>query len=294
MLDFDALHAFYWTAKLGGVGAAARELHVTQPAVSQRLRLLQTRLGKTLCGRAGNGIALTEDGDKVYRACAPAFEALASLETAIEGKEQDIQGRLRVVALSEFSKAYLLPRIREFRRKHAKVRFHLEYRLPFEMMASLVRHEVDFAFTIEVSTHPQIEAVPVYVEELVCLGPGPARRLSWEDLGRLPWLSCRSEDHAWFEFEALLQKHGIRLPAPAIEVAEQESLMNLAASGAGYVLAPLHSMKLRKVSGLVRHWLPFPPLRQTIYACRLKTVPLGPAGREFWEFIAKSRQKPKV
>lgn len=291
MLDLDGLHAFYWTAKLGGVGAAARELHLTQPAVSQRLRLLQARLGKRLYGRAGNRIALTEQGEKVFRASAPAFEALAGLETALQGEEAEIQGQLRILALSEFSKAFLLPRIREFRRKHPRVRFRLEYRLPFEMMASLARHDVDFAFTIEVSTHPQIEAVPVYTEELVCLGPSPARRLSWDDLGGLPWLSCRSEDHAWFEFEALLQKRGIRLPPPAIEVAEQESLMTLAAQGAGYVIAPSHSLKLRSIPGLVRHALPFPALKQTIYFCRLQTVPLGPAGRAFWEFIAGERRR---
>ncbi|MBI3550057.1 MAG: LysR family transcriptional regulator [Elusimicrobia bacterium] len=285
MLDLDALHAFYWTAKLGGVGAAARRLHVTQPAVSQRLRQLETDLQRKLYGRAGYRIALTEEGEKVYRACAPAFETLEALETSLEGKSKDIQGHLRIMALSEFSKAFLLPKLRDFQKKHPGIRFRLEYRLPFEMLSALVRHDIDFAFTIEVPTHPQIEAVPVYVEELVCLGPSPARSLSWDDLRTIPWLSCRSEDHAWFEFEEILQKRGVQLSSPAIEVAEQESLMTLAAQGAGYVLTPLHSMKLRSVPGLVRHKLPFGPLKQTVYFCRLKTVPLGLAGEAFWRSI---------
>lgn len=289
MIDLGALHVFYWVSRVGGVRAASRELFVTQPAISQRLKLLERQLGLKLYGRAGNKLVLTEDGRKLFEASRPAFEMLLSMESLMQGRGSALSGYIRIAALSEFSKAYLLPRIARFRAKHPGVKFHIEYRHAYEMLSFLSRHEVDLAFTNELQASPQIESVPGFEERIVCVGPRPSRKLSWSAVGKLPWLSCGSEDNVWFEFERKAAQHGIELSQPAVQVAEMESILALAAQGRGYTLAPMHALKLRSVPRLAVHRLPLPDFKRTIYFCRLKTVPMGRATQAFWDFLLAGR-----
>lgn len=289
MLDLGALNVFYWVSRTGGVNAASRELFVTQPAVSRRLRLLERRIGRKLYGRAGNRLVLTEDGKRLFEACRPAFEILLSIESTMKGGGSTLTGYVRIAALSEFSKAFLLGAIQDFRARHPGVKFHLEYRHAYEMLSQLARHEVDFAFTNERHKGPQVEAVPGFVEEIVCVGPKPARRLTWKDVGALPWLSCGSEDNVWFEFERLAAERGVELPQPAVQVAEMESILSLAARGRGYALAPRHALALRATPKLAVHRLPCRDFSRSIYFCRLRTVPLGRATQAFWDFLLSRR-----
>ncbi|MFI8719605.1 LysR family transcriptional regulator [Stenotrophomonas sp. NPDC077464] len=80
----NALRSFEATARLGGVGRAAGELHVTHGAISRQLRLLEDHLGVTLFERAGRGLRLTAAGKALQAACAGAFgqirEAVATLQ----------------------------------------------------------------------------------------------------------------------------------------------------------------------------------------------------------------------
>src|SRR5687767_10816079 len=123
-LDIAALHVFYLSAKLGGVGAAARALRVTQPAVSQRLASLERSVGRKLYGRVGRGSQLTEDGRRLYASCRDAFALLESAEAALTGTaDEPLAGTVRVTALSEAGKAFVLPALLEFRRRHPAVAF---------------------------------------------------------------------------------------------------------------------------------------------------------------------------
>lgn len=286
MLDLGALRAFYYVGRLGGVGAAARELKVTQPAVSQRLAVLERAVGKKLYGQAGRKIVLTEDGRRLYEACRQAFDVLGAAEAILDGKgEAPVLGAIRIAALSEVSKSRLLPKVRDFLKKHAGVRFDIQYRLPYEMLNSLMRHEADFVVSNEPFRRPQVELVPFFKENIVCVGPGPARSLSWAQLEGLSWIGYGSEDPLWFEFEHAAVKHGARLPKPVLSVADVESVMRLAAEGAGYALVPEHSLPLRSLKGLAVHKLPLKDLGRPIYLCRLKTVPMGRAAAEFWRTL---------
>lgn len=285
MIDLNALQVFYWVGKLGGVGAAARKLQVTQPAVSHRLRALEKDLGRKLYGRVENRIVLTEAGESLLRSCSPAFESLAGVDASVRERPAGLEGLIRVVALSEFSKAFLLPRVQRFLARHPRVRFSMEYRAPYEMPPLLLKREADVIFAKEVQAKPQVETRRVFTEEYVLVGPKPARRLSWKELEALPWLSCRSEDNYWHELQRRLIREGGRLPAPAVEIVDVESLIVLAARGVGYALVPLHAVKLRREPGLAIHRLPGAPIKEEILACRLRTVPPGEAARAFWDEV---------
>lgn len=286
MLDLGALRAFYWVGKFGGIAAAARDLKVTQPAVSQRISKLESQLKKKLHGKAGRNLVLTEDGRKLFESCRDIFEAADALEKSLDGTQAPIFGTVRIAALSEFSKAFLLPKINQFRKTHPAVEFDLSYRMPYDMLAALSRHEVDLAFSSDLYRKSQIEMIPFYKETTVCVGPGPSRKLSWVEIAKKTWISCGTDDPLWHEMGEMALRDGVRLPRPALRVADIESILRLVASGAGYALIPSHSLLL-SLKGISVQSTPMKAPSSQVYLCHLKTVPLSRAGQAFCGFLAK-------
>ncbi|MBI3288100.1 MAG: LysR family transcriptional regulator [Elusimicrobia bacterium] len=286
MHDLDSLQAFYRVGRAGGVGAAAREMKVTQPAISQRLRRLERAFGRKLYGMAGRRLVLTEEGRRLFAACRQAFDVLEAAGSAFTGRQETpLIGTVRIATLSELSKVFLLPQVRLFRLAHPGVAFDILYQQPYEIVSMISRHEVDFGITNEAYRRPQIELSRAFMESVVCVGPGPARRLSWDDVERLNWMAYGVDDPLWLEFQSLAAKRGARLPGLSLRVSDVESVLTLAAEGVGYALAPAHAVGLRKLRGLTLHTLPFSTIRKQIYFCRLKTVPLGRAGAAFLDHL---------
>jgi len=79
----NALRAFEATARLGGVGRAAQELHVTHGAVSRQIKLLETHLQVALFERAGRGLRLSPAGHALQGACSDAFLRLHEAAVAL-------------------------------------------------------------------------------------------------------------------------------------------------------------------------------------------------------------------
>ncbi len=69
----NALFAFEAVGRLKNFSRAARELNVTQPAVSKSVKILEEHLGYALFKRDGRRITLTPNGDKLFRAVSTSF-----------------------------------------------------------------------------------------------------------------------------------------------------------------------------------------------------------------------------
>ena len=78
--DLDGMAVFVAVANAKGFPAAARELGVSASAVSQAVRRLEAQLGITLLQRSTRSVRLTEAGERLYAAVAP---ALADVRTAV-------------------------------------------------------------------------------------------------------------------------------------------------------------------------------------------------------------------
>ena len=83
-----ALRAFALVAETGSLTAAAAALNVTQPAISKRLRLLETALGVALLRRGANAVALTEAGERYAAEVSAAFARLRAATAALDARRQ--------------------------------------------------------------------------------------------------------------------------------------------------------------------------------------------------------------
>lgn len=115
----QTLHAFDAAARHMSFTEAARELGVTQAAVSQRIRLLEHQLGQTLFLRHARGLELTAAGQAFVPAVTEAFERLSTGIAEAFGTPRDAP--LTVRTTPGFAMHWLAPRFHDFQRAHPEI-----------------------------------------------------------------------------------------------------------------------------------------------------------------------------
>lgn len=127
----NALRAFEATARLAGVSAAAKELHVTHGAVSRQIRALEDALGQPLFARQGRGLVLTAAGRQLHDAAGAAFEQLRGTWLRLRRVEAE-----RVLVLGcpgSLLARWMIPRLERLHRDLPALRLHLSAQeSPFE------------------------------------------------------------------------------------------------------------------------------------------------------------------
>jgi LysR family glycine cleavage system transcriptional activator/LysR family transcriptional regulator of beta-lactamase len=120
---FNGLRAFEAAARRGSFTAAAKELNVTQAAISQQVRLLEERLGFALFTRHANGLELTDQARAFQPGLADAFDAIERLTEQVAAMRA---GPVLTVGVAPaFALHWLIPRLAEFNHKHS----HVEVRM---------------------------------------------------------------------------------------------------------------------------------------------------------------------
>ncbi|MEC9306156.1 MAG: LysR family transcriptional regulator, partial [Pseudomonadota bacterium] len=96
MQEYATLRAFVAVAHTGSVSKAAEQLHLTQPAVSLKLKQLQLHLGLTLFTRRPQGLTLTADGYALLPAAENALASALAFEQSASALHSTLRGKLRI------------------------------------------------------------------------------------------------------------------------------------------------------------------------------------------------------
>lgn len=123
-IDAGNLRAFEAAARLGSFTAAARELFVTQSALSRQIQTLEAEVGVALFLRDGPRIRLAEAGERLAATLRP---ALAALDGAVDDLRQSTQRpRVRITTFASFASLWLMPRLPLFQAAHPEVDIAVE------------------------------------------------------------------------------------------------------------------------------------------------------------------------
>ena len=119
-----ALRAFEAAGRHLSFTAAAAELHVTQAAVSQQVKLLETHLQQALFSRGGRTLSLTVAGRAYLREIGQALDQIAEATRQLAHSAE--QHLLVISTLASFAGSWLLPRLSDFQRQHPDIRVRIE------------------------------------------------------------------------------------------------------------------------------------------------------------------------
>lgn len=195
MLDLEDLRLVRAIGASRSLASAARLLDLTPPAVTIRLQRMEARLDVRLAVRQPKGIALTDEGQRLYQEAVEILERVEALPVNISGDHGDVQGTLRVIAPFGFGRKYVARIVRDVQRAHPKLEISLhlsESPLGSASGADVVVH----VGTLKSSSWIGYPLAPN--ERFLCASPGYARRIGElnhpSDLARYDCLCLREND----------------------------------------------------------------------------------------------------
>ncbi len=187
MLTLAQLKTFDCIVRLGSFGAAARELGLTQPSISQRVRELEMALGTKLFIRHGPRISLSAEGHAlVGHARSLLDDALAVVER-FRGRDP-LRGLLRLGLSESFALICLPDLLQRLQAEHPHLRTAVEVGNATDIGRLLNERRLDMGIVSEADVEPHVQAQPIGVNRLGWfVGQGlvlPRKPLSPQELSR--------------------------------------------------------------------------------------------------------------
>lgn len=112
--NLSLYYIFYIVSRTGNISQAAKELYISQPAISRAIKKLEDNLDTILFKRSSRGVTLTPDGQLLYEKVKAAFELLSEGEDSILHNRSREIPRLRIGASTTLCKYVLMPRLKNF------------------------------------------------------------------------------------------------------------------------------------------------------------------------------------
>lgn len=166
LLDSRQLRAFSVMARTGSFTQAARELHLTQSAVSHAMRALEEDIGCRLLDRMGKKATLTQAGEQLLVHAEKILAEMAAARDEITQLGKWGAGRLRIGATTAACH-YLLPAVlREFKESFPACTITLEPGDTPEAIESLRAHRIDLALVLEPQGEPQLDFRHLFTDDL--------------------------------------------------------------------------------------------------------------------------------
>ena len=148
-------------AKPGNISRAAKELYISQPAISKSISKLEDSLGLSLFTRSSRGVQLTCEGEVLFEHVREAFEALNRGEQELKRIQEFDIGHLRIGVSNTLCKYILLPYLKTFVDQYPHMRVTIESQATAQTLARLEQQKIDLGLVAEPSLKKELSFIPV-------------------------------------------------------------------------------------------------------------------------------------
>jgi LysR family transcriptional regulator, low CO2-responsive transcriptional regulator len=168
-IDSRQLRAFAALARTGSFTIAAKELFLSQSAVSHSMKALENDVGCRLFDRVGKKVLLTQAGESLLHHTNKILQEMASARAGLQQLGKWGVGRLRIGA-SPTACQYIVPAVlREFKESFPKCMIAIEPGDTLDAIESVRHNKTDLAITLEPRNEDQFEFHPLFTDELTFL-----------------------------------------------------------------------------------------------------------------------------
>ena len=296
-INLNHLHYFYEVARHGSFTRAARELLVSQSALSVQIRALETSLGARLFDRRNAGVVLTDAGQRAFSVAERIFADVDQLIADFRQSDRVQAGAVSVGTVNSIG-IYALPEIlTAYRAKYPDVRIQIDFRESERVMDQLIQGKTDLAVVPWERSYPDLNAIPLTRQKLFIVAPPGhpltrAAQVSPRDLEVHPFVGYHEGMHTRAMIDALFKRMAISVRY-AVESTNAATIKHMVMAGMGLGFLPEMAVASEIRRGqLVR--LDVPPLMMsqdvTLYLRKNRTLPRAAVG--FVEFL-QDYFKPK-
>lgn len=276
------LESFCAVVDAGSLNEAAERLHLSQPAISKQIRSLEADLGAQLLIRSTRGVELTPVGRQVHRLAVRAVAAMEGCRRVARDWRDPGRGRLVIAAGLTLTLFTLPPVIQAFRRLAPAVHLDVVTGDSRESQGRLLAFEADVALVTSPVTHPDLQAIPLFVDPLVAVAaPGARLPERVAELDRATLISFRGGSGLRQYVDQVLEGRGAR-PAVVMEFDSIEAIKTMVALELGLALLPWSAVRDDVAAGRLLAARPadWPDAGRTVTLLRrragLRPGPVGP------------------
>lgn len=239
-------------ARLGSLSQAAEALALTQPAVSWRLRALETELGTRLFVRTRRGVRLTGAGMALLPYAQRTVQAAGDATRAAREYQDTAVDSIVVASAAGPSLTVLPEAVRRLYRRHPKVRLTIHTALS-ETVADMVAQGVATLGVAADIQHPDLTAVPLFNDEFVLVVAGKRRRgpSTVTDLEGQPFIELEARAQERRQIEAVLRAAKIK-PRRFLTVDTMQAAKEIITRGLGFGFLPRSHLTADLESGMLR------------------------------------------
>ncbi len=283
------LATFHTLARLRSISQTAEEMHLTQPAVSLQIGILEESAGTPLLTRSARGVKLTEAGELLDGYAQRMLSLWREASEAMAAQRGMIAGTLRIGAVT--TAEYLLPHVLlEFVKLHPKVKVKLQVGNRAEVTSALAVQEVDLALMGRPPSELRATATAFarHPMAFIAAPTHPVLQLAaptLADLNECNLLVRERGSGTRNTVEALYREAGLDVAIGA-ELSSNEAIKQMCAAGFGVAFLSMHACVLELQAGvLVQVPLPGQPVERDWYVIALAGRPMPAAAAAFETFL---------
>ena len=236
-VKLELYRVFKEVAETGNISAAAKNLYISQSAVSQSIKQLETALQARLFARSPRGVTLTGEGQMLYQYVRNALGLLATGEDKLSQAQQLLLGTLTIGASDTVTSQFLLPYLERFHRQYPAIHIQIVSGRSHKVLGLLRSGKVDIAFASTPTDMPSLEARPCFPTRSIFVAGNDYpcdfdHVYSREESSAFPLILLERKASSRLYLERFFLQNGLRL-TPEIELGARSLLVDLAAIGFG-------------------------------------------------------------
>jgi DNA-binding transcriptional LysR family regulator len=267
MLQLPHLETFSKAAELGSFTGAAKALHLTQAAVSQRIHALEKAVGKSLFQRQGGHVLVTASGQKLYDYAQRILELHRTARREVAGQESPLGGEL-LLAASSIPGEHLLPTLlAKYRKQYSHIQVRASVSDSMTVLAQVERGEVSLGLVGRKMDNPHLEYRFLARDRMVLIAPprhplSRRKKVSIKDVIRYPLVLREPGSGLRHCFEKSLQRAEASVAdlQIALELGSNEAIKEAVLRGLGLTILSIYAVQ-KEIAAKKLRALPIADLR---------------------------------
>lgn len=293
-VKLELYRVFKEVAETGNISAAAKNLYISQSAVSQSIKQLETALQARLFARSPRGVTLTGEGQMLYQYVRNALGLLATGEDKLSQAQQLLLGTLTIGASDTVTGQFLTPYLDEFHHQHPGIRLKIVSGRSAKVLSMLKSGAVDIAFASSPSDSSLATWSCFATHAIFVAGSGYGcdfdHVYTRQEIADFPLILLERKASSRVFLEQYFLQSGITL-TPEIELSSRSLLVSLAKIGLGVAGVTREFVQDALDSGEIRQLrTDFNIPARSVDMCTLREVSPTAAASAFMEMIRQGAQ----
>jgi len=257
-MNVDQIKAFHKVAVLGSFTKAARELFLTQSAVSQQIGTLEAEIGGRLFDRSGKKIRLTGEGEVLLDYAEKLFDLHEEIETLFGSLRTLQKGKIALGATAVIGTYFMPAVISAYHRQYPGIEIDLQMGNSEQILRMILDREVDLGIAGMIKKPATLESVFIHREDLlfVCSPRNElaaSRSVTLDQLDRIPFIWREKGTQTLTLVKRWFQKNGTnKFPHQTLSLANMEAAKRIVEEGYGVTIIPATAAQREIAAGLLK------------------------------------------